>query len=442
MRNRRGRRRRGVSFFSVFTADNFKKITAIISSILIVGLLLFMLGSEVVKSNEGKCHSVGLEPGLLGCNTDEEYSYDYVYLVVGNTANSPAPKLSNTVKKYLANSMVSKNYDIRAYSATYNMDILFSEKGKKSDSTLGIDPNEIEKSVTKKIDEINDKISSTEPTTDGARYLETIENKAKALKTEVENNKGTKGIIIVIGSGLSDGGVLNFSEGRILEKEASITTSRLDNSGVVSDNIIAGKVDIAWSCIGIVASPQAKLSDPDTKKMETIYTHIFEKMGFKKYSFPNDQPDDMAIDSIKTKYKVKIIKVRDPNLWGDSGVIFDEESDLAFKSWGDSFLDSNRAKKELDYISDQYKQFNGVIKIEGYTAADKNRNVHIDIAEKRVERIRKELIARGVKNSDIEADAIGKGSHEEFCKLDNPDEYCEDEAKKNRIVVIKMEEKA
>lgn len=217
-----------------------KKIAVIAGIVAAIGTVFCLLALVVVSDNNGTCSAVGLKGGIAGCKQDKRYVFDNIYFVVGNTSNTPAPYLSDTVLKYVRNSSLRKNPRIKLFSVANretisfknNIDINEEEETEDTLSRIKGIKNDLETSIT------------AEPKTDGAQYYETIVRAGKAILSDSESNE--KSIIIVIGSGLSDGGILNFSSGELLSLEPEEVVSLLENKNAIDEESLKG-VQILWT---------------------------------------------------------------------------------------------------------------------------------------------------------------------------------------------------
>ena len=88
-------------------------------------------------------------------------------------------------------------------------------------------------SILKRIDAIEEAIQK-EPKGNGAQYLDTIIEAQK----KIASKKSQKLLIIVIGSGLSDGGILDFTQGDLLHRDPDAAIEERTKSG----DIIYGRL--------------------------------------------------------------------------------------------------------------------------------------------------------------------------------------------------------
>ena len=402
--------------------------------VLAVLALATLLCSIVISDNIAECSSEELNLGadLFGCTTDKKYVYDHLYFVTGNTANSPKPTLSKTVRRYIINSSVAKNADIKIISAaSAHEKIKFSNKELESDSD---NIKEIAKAANKKISDISLAISKS-PTSSGAEYLGAIIKAGNKLINDEE--KGEKSLIIVIGSGISDKGVLDFTKGKWDQFSAEETRSRL----VASKQIISDKLDgvsLYWSGIGDVVMPQEPLSEDEKNSLQELYEEVLEELGVNVIGF--EEASDEG-DSVETKYGVEPISVRGPEcIWCGSGRELSSDM-IGFNENGTSFSDEEKAKHNLEsLISEMKRNINETVTITGFvsTVSHSCNDDRIDnaLAENRAARIKQLLIDNGISADRIKAVSGGKGQKANECEGGT---YNADLAKSNMYVKIRAE---
>lgn len=405
-----------------------KKIAAIAGIVAAIGTVFCLLALVVVSDNNGTCSAVGLKGGITGCKQDKRYVFDNIYFVVGNTSNTPAPYLSDTVLKYVRNSSLKKNPRIKLFSVANRETISFK-------NNIDINEEEETEDTLSRIKGVKDDLEASitaEPKTDGAQYYETIVRAGKAILSDSESNE--KSIIIVIGSGLSDGGILNFSSGELLSLEAEEVVSLLENKNAIDEDSLKG-VQILWTGVGLTSEPQAELSAPDKARVEDIYDSVLKASGVKKLDF--DDGADENLQSISTSKVVKTTPTADECYFCTTREFGSEELGFA----ADSYEISNESKllEISQRLETDMKNSNGkVVVVTGYRARaycgdDRQLPLQMDRAKE-------------VRNFIINHTSIGAEKVEAVDGGIGPNDECEssgvvDEsiAIKNRIVKIKIE---
>lgn len=389
--------------------------------------LAAVLCGIVIGDNDKECRAIKLSGNLVGCSTDDDYTYDNLYFVVGNTANSPTPELSETVEKYVINSIVNKASksdvpDIKIYSASSAQNKMpYKVESNKSDEDS---IENLVEHVNEQVDAFKDAIKSP-PVANGAQYLETITRVAKTMNSKKAD--GDKSILIVIGSGLSDGGLLNFTEGDILHSNnLNEILIKLANSEDVVDDILVDTT-ILWSSIGEVSAPQSRLSDLEVEKLKQIYTTVLEDMGANLLDF-DDYINENS--SIKSDYKVKEITTKMSNcLWCEARVLTND--DLGFKPDSSDFRDRNLAIEKISSLAEEMKNNpSETVTITGYEARANCSNSPTSLPKRRADAIKNILVNMGIAENRIITINGGKGKNNDCVN----GRFIESEGAKNRVV--------
>ena len=265
-------------------------ISGAIASVAIVLVLFLVIGS--ITANNEECEQIYLQGtfsfgGTPPCKAKPDKKYSQISIVVGNTANMPIPKLSNELKEYIAGSIVSRSEkdvaDIQILSVTPEKSVIAYD---------GYVPKEY-KNVKDFNREITDAIEDIEsslrysPRANGADFIGSMERAAEEMS---KCSSDEKCLIIVIGSGLSDSGKLNFPEMGILNGDKNTTEEDID---VVLDALNeAGKldkifqnIDIVWQDLGTTVAPQPYLDQSNKNKVQKIYEKILNREGATKVEF-------------------------------------------------------------------------------------------------------------------------------------------------------------
>lgn len=414
-----------------------KKAIMISSGIsLAILLLLVFLGSVVILKNKSDCDEIGVGAGLFGCNAQKEYAFDRIFFVVGNTANTPKPIINtegeSTLKKIISNSYIDGCPDIQLTSVASRKKIKYSNpECKEGDNAT----DRVKKRVRAEIEKLNEALE-TPPESDGAEYLETIYSVANRLQSSDSNQRV---LLIVIGSGLSDSGRLNFPEsnGELLTANSESVLQELEEKHAISEDRLQG-ITVFWYGLGAVSSPQQPLEQSQKENLQEIYRTILEEQGAKMFRKQAFEPivDDESVETDKTVETTPITSVQ--CIFCNEGKTFNE-SYMAFKVESNDFTDETRSKAE-EIINQVYSELssNALEKIEiiayrasmsdecstGYYQANPTYNRDY----LRANRVKELIVAKGIDPSRI--DAKGGGVPEDDCSG-------EEARKKNRKVTIR-----
>lgn len=283
-------------------------------------LLTVLFGGRIFRNdnvNSGDCGNLyDAREEVAGqkgwCTT--KYGYDKVAIVVGNTQNSPVPKIDNKSKEIIADAffMADPNSDV------LDLAIVSASGDGSSMIDLGGDVQAPARNMTatkgtlaRNFDIIEEKMK-TSPSGDGVDYFNAIQKAASVIRG------GTKPAIIVVGSGYSDGGKLNFASDKLLEKYSDARkvgkASEYISSLFAQDSRYFGneleKIDVHWVNLGQVVSPQAPLDDYKMIQ-ENIYRDAFNYLGVNKFEvgagelLPGSVDTDRTVKTI-TPEKVEI----------------------------------------------------------------------------------------------------------------------------------------
>lgn len=412
-----------------------------------IALIAFLsaLGMIVISDNSTECKKIELDGGLFGCAINEKYAYDRIIMVVGNTANVPAPTLTKLTKRYITNSLV-KNEDLELEVFSVNP---LREQIRINDDA---DATELDEGIGSMVSTTNARLQSIEkslnvaPKGDGAVYLESL---TKAINSAVSerDDENEKVLIIVTGSGLSDSGALNFaSRDNLLHRDVDEIINRLVETGKIQEGQAKGEknIKIVWSGVGSTVTPQNSLSDAEIAQLKDIYSGVVQRIFSTSKKDYIEFSDYTSTDSksVETNHTVKVTETeKESSLWGESGQKrYDEGSSISFRPETSDFKDDLAARKELDVLSKEIAGSpNYKVSIVGYAAfpmsstggCDKGADVS-ELTTQRAMRIKDELVERGVSQDIITVSSGGHGPNDE-CPAGQYDEAI---AQTNRIITL------
>lgn len=402
--------------------------------LLIVGVVFGMTYINV-NSAIAKCeaaHYAKPEFGLSvgSCPADEDYASDSVALVVGNTANSPAPTLTEEADKYLRNSLAKTGGDLtlNIYSATPSgQRIKLSDLKVKKSGNVG----SFIKNSTKILDEVNGAIKKPADEK-GADYFNNVVAAGRSVTTSPSIKNP---LVLVIGSGLSDTQPLNFANGDLLHADPIEVLDELKQSGTVAAGELEG-VKIVWSGLGVTTTPQQPLDATEKRNLRNIYTQIFRYMGA---DFVTDDTV-VASDSIRTDKTVIPVEVN--GITGGVMVYKLGENSIGFKPGTATIQDDTTANTALDGVVSNYQKCRGAkLTIEGYTARPSGVADETDtLSKSRAEAVKKLLVARGVSADAIIAQGRGSSDFDgRVQETDTEGKWNSEKAQANRVVIVTLD---
>lgn len=232
----------------------------ILGSAAFTAAVLF-LGS--ILGNSDACGDRGIDEEKSGYCLVSSDDYKHIVIVTGNTQNSSAPNLDfsedGNEKELLAGAFYSSgSIEIISTAGEGNNRIEF--KGFSPAKNISASNNNLKKLGRS----INEAIK-TKPTQSGSNYMGAIWEAAQHLNAIGDDSKK---LIIVVGSGYSDSGILDFAHDDLLNKASDIDTI-IRNDERLEEGIMSG-ISLRWYNMNGVVAPQDSLSDYSTR-IRTIY---------------------------------------------------------------------------------------------------------------------------------------------------------------------------
>lgn len=385
------------------------------------GILGALLGTGYASTNL-ECQSAGYggAANMDTCRIDEKYAYDRIAVVVGDTANTPAPRLSDELVKYLKNSLL-KNPDLK-------VDIISATPSRNTKQYAPVqikqtgNNQELLDGIEQAVANIDAALRESTAVENGAEYLEAIRRAASIVS-------GGKGCILVIGSGLSDSAPLNFADTDLLSRSTNEVVKVY--KAAYNNNLPYYGIDLVWYGLGSIVAPQSRLSAADIEVLENHYSTLLQEMGI-RVTIDNSSFDG---DSLDTKYTVKTTRPTSTTM------IFEQnfnDADLGFAKDATTFRDGETAAwaaiERSGILSQIASNTHLTIYIDGYVAVACGETADIKLAQGRADAVKQLFIKRGIKNNIV---ATGKGQTEEAKR----DSICigkstDAELERQRVVII------
>lgn len=357
--------------------------------------------------------------GLLGLLAYISFPYNYppsssIGIVLGNTQNAPGPQLNSGVldeikgtlmqhrgettdtfiQSIIAVSAVKEPYDIPLDSLK-----LVNIRNNSANASEDIDKNF---NVIKKY------LNSVAPTDDGANYLDAI----LEARRELSAGQNTKTTIVVIGSGLSDSGDLDFAHSDtlsgILNAKSGVVDAAVDKIADMIDskygmNYLDG-YRVVFYGLGDTVAPQEQLRPNQKNVVSHIYSKLIQRLGGVA-----DVENGAGVTgkSVATDY---VVSTTDTGC-GDVGLTFDDES-VKFVANSAAFADPLAARSALRSVETIYEKGSGNItgiQVDGYIA-------HVNVtgetlSQARANAVKALLVDMGMPASKVTAKGKGFGPH-------------------------------
>lgn len=275
----------------------------------------------------------------------------------------------------------------------------------------------------RKKNEIKDDVNSVLETDFSAQAAEVdlfkALSKANSTFAQAPNN-GLENLAIIIDSGISTKGSINFteSETRNALLDPSTLVDSLRKQGELAKFEHIDKV--IWYGLGQAADPQASPVEGTKEAMKGFYRAIFEAAGV---TLPEDDGevfktcDDVLPEgelpsvTVVAMPRIPLDENGKPILIGDKLELDESNSALTFAFGTSAFTDSAAAEESLQQYIDQLVDFPDLhVTIYGYTDATGSPEVNQKLSEERAATVGALLESAGVKASQITTEGKGEST--------------------------------
>jgi outer membrane protein OmpA-like peptidoglycan-associated protein len=362
--------------------------------------------------------------------------FDSLAIVVGNTQNSPAVDLDTLGVEFqeyiedVAWNALSGNGSnkVSLIEASSKPEVTTFEFEKRAAKNAANNINKIKQDVKK----LNEQVQKIRPSINGADYFEAT---AKAVKAV---SKGSSPLVIVMGSGLSDTGLLNFAEDNFINKDNQVAVDAVMKSKDVSE-LSMKNTTIVLHGLGQTVKPQEVLDTNTQEKINKIYEQVF------KHFSADVEIDQGAIKSgaksVDTEFQVNPTPL---NMICDPLTFQFYEDKLKFKPDSAQFVDEKLAKENLMAIATILKDnsHGRTAKIIGTQAIPEGQAAQdgSELTDQRANAVLNILVGLGVPQDELSARGAGSkfdGHIDE--KVDG--KWSEERASQNRRVMITVQDK-
>ena len=406
-----------------FIFDDENRKSDILKKILVFGgiglcllAILFALVFSSIMGGIDKCREVANNTDIsLITRCEDDNKFEQIIFVVGDTANTPKPQMNDEYADIISYMYILNNRNGLSYMSVSEPD--------SSPKTF-----ELRKQSAEKIKEkVISQIESSRAVVDGADYLEAIRNAAGYARDK------EKTLIYIIGSGLSDSGLLNFAEDKVLTKNIDEIKNYVA-SNVKDKNELSG-LTIVWDGLGETVSPQVPLRQEIKNDLNEIYRTVFRELGvsddhFIKTNHPKKEylKNDVTVSVKTTETEFEICKI---------STFSADSSELAFYPGKAEFKDQTAAKEAIGRIAKDCSDAYYVIKpfmSRGWCDGKKDDS----LLRERALATKDLLNSVGINDSNIEIQDGEIGDANECPKGFGHYPVNENEASKNRVIKISV----
>lgn len=220
--------------------------------------------------------------------------------------------------------------------------------------------------------------------------------------------------IIVIGTGLSTTGVLDFNN-NLISAEPDVVVELLNEKSEIPD---FSDITLYWQQMSDVAPPQQALTSAQRIKLQEIYGGIVEAGGGTfvyneiianpvndAAQYPTVTPIELPADT-PLYFEPEVLKVEeDENVFEESVILTEEQ--VSFIGDKAEYLHLEEAEGVLKPIADYLANNQVTILLCGTTAGDTNSDFTVELSQARAEAVKQTLVEFGVAPDRIIAVGLG-----------------------------------
>ena len=242
-------------------------------------------------------------------------------------------------------------------------------------------------------------------------YLEGLRMAVRSLSSLEGYDSKT---IVVIGTGLSTQGTLNF-QNNLLSVEPEAVLDQLEEKDEIPD--FTG-ITVVWQQMGDVALPQQDLSQTQRKRLQEIWGGIVERGGGTfVYNDIMANPVDTeatypAVDTVElpaetpVDFNAAMFDTGDERLLEEPVMLTEEQ--VSFVPDKATYLDEDEAVATIQPIADYLLEHEQItVLLAGTTAGDEDSDYTMTLSQKRADAVRSTLVQVGVDESRIVTMGLG-----------------------------------
>lgn len=372
---------------------------------------------------------------LTGCGEQKDSNAVALSIVIGTHANAPdIPLNSEEIEEAIYNccytqgeiSMITVDGDPQVY---YQTSI-------PEPSASGLTESKLKTLAEGYTQQLLAEVSAASPTETEVDTLKAIEQASNALNS---CDDGSDKFLLIMDSGLSTSGYLNFTQG-ILEAETEDIVNALIEAEAIPD--LSG-VSVKWMFLGQTASPQEELSESQKNKLKEIWEAVLTEAGATNITFTNDiasgesQTEYPAVSSVEAGERGITVSVNEVDGQNIMETVVLNESSVQFVGDSAEFIDEQAAYGTIQLIAEQmlaYPEINAYVV--GTTASLNNREYCLQLSEDRANAVANVLISMGVSGDRLTSIGLGFEDPWHISDLDENGIQVETYASQNRKVLI------
>jgi len=353
--------------------------------------------------------------GLTGCtsgNDATEAEKAAVCYVLANTANSQGLNLNSPMVQDTVYETIRNYGYISVVNADGIPDVVFASSFDIDDKYKSASTERLDMDARSKTTNLITGMQSVIATDPEVDYLAALNLAVRSLSSLEGYDSKT---VVVIGTGLSTSGVLDF-QNNLISAEPGTVVELLKEKDEIPD---FNGITVYWQQMGDVAAPQQALTSAQRNNLQQIYGGIVEAGGGtfcynsiianpvnKEATYPAVTPVELPADT-PISFEPEILDTEDSQDVFTEPVVLTEEQ-VTFIGDKAEYLHPEEAESVLKPIADYLINNDVTILLCGTTAGDTNSAYTMELSQARAERVKQTLVDLGVDPDRIIA--IGLGS--------------------------------
>lgn len=355
---------------------------------------------------------------VTGCSKTEQPGAEEVpkasAILLGDHANSMGLNLNNLVVQDTVSSAVESNGFISVICIDGEPDLLAANLYKIPERYANSDKAKLEADALIKANTMLRELETVKADDPESDVLGSLRLAVRSLA----DISGMEKTILVIDSGLSTTGVMDFNCNLILSDPEDLANMLEERSAIPNFEGIT----VIWLQMGDTALPQEPLTDAQREKLTAIWKAVIEKTGgtFKcseapankansssEYPFvsPVSLPDETPITFDPVVIE-EATESKDDEFFQEPQLLSEEQ--VKFIGDSDQYIDVVQAEEAIRPVA-QYMESHPDMRLLliGTTAGDKTTEFSLQLSRSRAETVKSTLISLGIASDRIETLGLG-----------------------------------
>ncbi len=357
--------------------------------------------------------ALGLVGSLTGCSSNNEASTEKVAVcyVIANTANSKGLNLqSPLVQDTIYSTILNYGY-ISVVNADGSPEVVLASSFDIDEKYKSASKDKLAMDARSKATNLISGMQTVIADDPEIDYLEALRLAVRSLAS-LEGYDSKQ--IIVLGTGLSTTGVLDFKN-NLISAEPDVIVELLNEKSEIPN---FSDITVYWQQLGDVAAPQETLTSAQKNKLQKIYGSLVETGGGtfvyndimanpvdESVEYPSVTPVDLP-DDTPIAFEADDLDAEDDKAFEEPQVL--SESQVEFIGDQANYLYPDKAVENIRPIAEYLLKHDDVnIVLIGSTAGDSTNASTLKLSQERADAVKKTLIDLGVNADRITTIGMG-----------------------------------